>query len=379
MKAASIALVHDWLEAPGGGEAVLAELLRMYPGADVYALVDFLTPGERMKVGVGRVTTSSLQRMPAARHWFRYAALLHPTIIERFDLSRYDLIISDSHAIAKGVRKRGNQVHICYCYTPARFAWTMATTYKARAADSARWLAPVVHCAQARFRSWDRAASERVDRFIASSQHIAHVIADCYDRPADVVYPPVDVARFASVGHGSHGGPYVTVSRLVPYKRIDLLIEAFRRMPTRRVTIVGDGPERGRLEKDLPLNVTLAGRLDDAQCAAIVGDARAFVFAALEDFGIAPLEAQAAGTPVIAYREGAIDETIADLDHETPTGVLYDRQTPDAIVDAVLRFEREGARIDASACRANAARFAPERFRAAFAARVAAALAELET
>jgi glycosyltransferase involved in cell wall biosynthesis len=203
------------------------------------------------------------------------------------------------------------------------------------------------------------------------------VIADCYDRPADVVYPPVDVARFASVGHGSHSGPYVTVSRLVPYKRIDLLIEAFRRMPTRKLMIVGDGPERSRLEKDLPPNVTLAGRLDDAQCAAILGDARAFVFAAVEDFGIAPLEAQAAGTPVIAYREGAIDETIADLDHETPTGVLYDRQTPDAIVDAVLRYEREGARIDASACRANAARFAPERFRAAFAARVAAALAEL--
>src|SRR5205823_13527612 len=142
MTAVSIALVQDWLEAPGGGEAVLAELLRMYPGADVYALVDFLSPSERMKIGVSRVTTSSLQRMPAARRWFRYAALLRPTIIERFDLSRYDLLISDSHAIAKGVRKRGSQVHVCYCYTPARFAWTMATTYRARAADRARSLPP---------------------------------------------------------------------------------------------------------------------------------------------------------------------------------------------------------------------------------------------
>ena len=230
MTAVSIALVHDWLEAPGGGEAVLAELLRMYPGADVYALVDFLSAAERTKLGVGQVTTSALQRLPLARRWFRYAALFHPRIIERFDLSRYDLIISDSHAVAKGVRKNRRQIHVCYCYTPARFAWTMATTYKARAADSGRWLAPVVHCAQARFRSWDQAASTRVDRFVASSRHIARVIAQCYDRPSDVVYPPVDVARFASAGDGSHNGPYVTVSRLVPYKRIDLLIDAFRRM-----------------------------------------------------------------------------------------------------------------------------------------------------
>ena len=292
--------MHDWLEAPGGGEAVLAELLRMYAGADVYALVDFLTPAERTRLGIGAVTTSSLQKMPAARWWFRYAALFHPRIIERFDLSRYDLVISDSHAVAKGIRKTGDQIHVCYCYTPARFAWTMATTYSERAAASGRWVAPLVRRAQARFRAWDRTASARVDRFVASSQHIARVIADCYGRSSDVVYPPVDVARFAAAGRGPHRGPYVTVSRLVPYKRIDLLIEAFRGMPSRALTIVGDGPDRRRLSIGLPPNVTLAGRLDDAQCAAVVGDARAFVFAALEDFGIAPLEAQAAGTPVIA-------------------------------------------------------------------------------
>ena len=370
MKANSIALVHDWLQAPGGGEAVLAELLQMYPGAALHALVDFLSADERSALGVDRVTTSALQRMPAARHWFRYAALLYPQIVERFDLSRYDLIISDSHAVAKGIRKSERQVHVCYCYTPARFAWTMASTYRERAADGSRWIAPVVHRVQARFRSWDRAASDRVDRFVASSRHIAGVIADCYDRPSEIVYPPVNVGRFASAGNGPHDGPYVTVSRLVPYKRIDLLIEAFRRMPTRSLNVVGDGPERNRLAADLPANVTLAGRLDDAQCAAVVGNARAFVFAALEDFGIAPLEAQAAGTPVIAYREGAINETIADLDEQAPTGVLYDRQTPEAIVEAVERFEREERRIDRDACRANASRFAPERFRTAFAARI---------
>jgi len=375
MRNTSIALVHDWLEAPGGGEAVLSELVRMYPGADVYALVDFLTPAERAKMGVGTVNTSALQRMPASRHWFRYAALLYPDIVERFELSRYDLIISDSHAVAKGVRKNKNQLHLCYCYTPARFAWTMAETYGERAAGRNRWLAPLVRYAMARFRSWDRGASERVDHFFASSQHIARVIADCYDRRADVVYPPVDAARFSLAGNGAHTGPYVTVSRLVPYKRIDLLVEAFRRMPARKLVIVGDGPERRNLARHLPSNVTLAGRLDDSDCAAIVGDARAFVFAALEDFGIAPIEAQAAGTPVIAYQGGAMNETIVDLNQAAPTGVLYDRQTPEAIIAAVERFERDAVRIDRNACRANASRFRPERFRIEFHARVDAALA----
>src|SRR5213079_1268662 len=212
MRNTSIALVHDWLEAPGGGEAVLSELVGMYPGADVYALVDFLTPAERAKVGVGKVTTSALRRMPAARHWFRYAALLYPDIVEHFELSRYDLIISDSHAVAKGVRKNNEQTHLCYCYTPARFAWTMAETYGQRAAGGNAWLSALVDRLMARFRSWDRAATERVDHFFTSSEHIARTIADCYGRRADVIYPPVDLARFAAAGNGAHTGPYVTVS-----------------------------------------------------------------------------------------------------------------------------------------------------------------------
>jgi glycosyltransferase involved in cell wall biosynthesis len=157
-----------------------------------------------------------------------------------------------------------------------------------------------------------------------------------------------------------------------------LLVEAFRRMPTRKLVIVGDGPERRNLARHLPANVTLAGRLNDSDCTAIVGDARAFVFAALEDFGIAPIEAQAAGTPVIAYRGGAMNETIVDLNQSAPTGVLYDRQTPDAIIAAVERFEQDAPRIDSNACRANASRFTPERFRIEFRARVDAVLAMMD-
>jgi glycosyltransferase involved in cell wall biosynthesis len=189
-----------------------------------------------------------------------------------------------------------------------------------------------------------------------------------------VIYPPVDVERFGDAGRAPHGDDYVTVSRLVPYKRLDVMIDAFRKLPTRRLTIIGDGPERARLARNVPSNVVLAGRLDDEQTARAVGRARAFIFAACEDFGIAPVEAQAAGTPVIAYREGGSAETIRGLDDALPTGVLFDQQTPDAIVDAIARFE--ATTIDADACRLNAARFAAPRFRIEFAAYVDAHVRE---
>lgn len=362
----SIALVHDWLDAPGGGEAVLASLLRLFPDAPVFTLVDFLSDDERSRFGSPAIRTSPLQRAPLARRWFRYAAALAPRLIERLDATGFDVIISDSHAIAKGVRKRTGQLHICYCHTPARFAWTMASTYSDRAAAGNRLREALAFRAQARFRAWDLAASRNVDHFVANSRHIADAIARCYGRAAAVIYPPVDVDRFDHVGRGARSDEYVTVSRLVPYKRVDLIVDAFRAMPGRRLTVVGDGPERARLSRSLPGNVTLAGRLDDAQTAELLGRARAFVFAAYEDFGIAPVEAQAAGTPVIAFRGGGSSETIRGLEGALPTGVLFDAQTSDAIVAAVGRFE--SATIDGDACRINAARFSAARFRAEFAA-----------
>lgn len=362
----SIALVHDWLDAPGGGEAVLASLLRLFPNAPVFTLVDFLTERERARLGNPVVRTTSLQRAPWSRRWFRYAAALAPALIERLDVSGYDIIVSDSHAIAKGIRKRPLQTHICYCHTPARFAWTMAGLYGEQAASGSRLRRLLAFRAQARFRAWDAKAAEGVDHFIANSRHIAALIAQCYRRESVVIYPPVDVERFRGVGHAARDGGYVTLSRLVAYKRVDVIIDAFRRMPSRRLTIIGDGPERARLAAGLPPNVTLAGHLDDDATAQRLGRARAFVFAAHEDFGIAPVEAQAAGTPVIAFRDGGIAETIRDIGSERPTGVLFDVQTPDAVVDAIRRFE--AATLDGDACRLNAARFSESRFRAEFAA-----------
>jgi glycosyltransferase involved in cell wall biosynthesis len=364
--------VHDWLDRPGGGEAVLASLIELFPRAPVFTLVDFLSADERSRLGAAAIRTSPLQRAPFARHWFRYAAALAPALIERLDCAGYDILVSDSHAIAKGVRKTEGQLHVCYCHTPARFAWTMAATYGERAAAGSRLRAAIAQRAQARFRAWDLAATRSVDHFIANSRHIADAIARCYGREAKVIYPPVDVERFHAVGRGARDGFYVSVSRLVPYKRMDLLIDAFRRLPKRRLVIIGDGPERARLARDLPANVTMTGRLDDAQTADLVGRARAFVFAAYEDFGIAPVEAQAAGTPVIAFGDGGSRETIHDLDSTMPTGVLFGTQDADAIVAAIGRFEQ--ATIDADACRINAARFSAARFRVEFAAHFASLL-----
>ena len=362
-----VALVHDWLDTWGGGEAVLAELLRVFPGADVYTLVDFFEPALRARLGSPRIAATALTAIPGARHWFRYAAVLRPQLIERFDLSRYDVVVSDSHAIAKGARTGPGQVHVCYCHTPARFAWTMAATYAEHAAGDAAWRRPVVDFLLARFRRWDRAASRRVDRFVANSRHIAAEISRCYGRDAAVVHPPVDVERFAAAAAARDADAartdYITVSRLVPYKRIDVLLEAFRRLPQRRLIVVGDGPERARLEALAVPNVEFTGALDDVATARRVAGARAFLFVALEDFGIAPVEAQAAGTPVIAYGRGGARESIRGLDDRTPTGLFFDEQAPEAVANAILEFETAAGTITAAACRENAQRFAATRFR----------------
>jgi glycosyltransferase involved in cell wall biosynthesis len=374
-----VALVHDWLDSWGGGESVLAEFLRVFPGADIYTLVDFMPPDDRARLGAGRIATSSLQHIPGARKWFRNAVVLCPGLIRRFELDSYDVVLSDSHAVAMGARVRAGQVHVCYCHTPARFAWTMSATYAERAAAGGSWRRPLVRHALARFRRWDRAASERVSCFVANSRHIAAAIMRCYGRDAEVVYPPVDIERFsAAAGARAATVPradYITVSRLVPYKRVDVLVEAFRGLPDRRLIVVGDGPDRARLEALAVPNVTFIGRQDDAETARQVAAARAFVFAAEEDFGIAPVEAQAAGTPVIAYGRGGVLESIRGQDHARPTGRFFDAQEPWAVVDAVRTFEAATSPISAAACRDNALRFTPARFREEMARVVDSAIA----
>jgi glycosyltransferase involved in cell wall biosynthesis len=359
-----IAIVHDWLDTWGGAENVLAALLDLYPNADLYAIVDFLSETDRARLGRRRIRTSFIQHLPYARRHFRKYLPLMPRAVERFDLSAYDLIISSSHAAAKGVMTGPNQFHICLCYSPARYAWEHEQQYLSDAGLD-RWpLAGVARRTLRRFREWDLRAAKRVDRFVAISVYIARRIERCYGRSAEVIYPPVNVARYSVATHRSSF--YLTLSRLVPYKRVDLLVAAFADMPARELVIAGDGPDMRAIAAAAPANVRLLGHVPDAERDRLLATARAFVFAAEEDFGIAPLEAQACGTPVIAYCRGGAAETMCGLDAPVPTGVFFSEQTSAAICDAVIRFEQSAERITASACRANAERFDVAAFRQHF-------------
>jgi glycosyltransferase involved in cell wall biosynthesis len=362
-----IALVHDWLDTWRGGETVLAEFCRMYPQADLYALVDFLGDADRKKLGDRRAVTSFLQRVPFARTHFRFFLPLFPRAIESLDLSRYDVVISSSHAAAKGVRTHSRQLHICYCYTPMRYAWDLQEQYLTQVGMGSGlrgWLARKM---LERFRIWDRDVSSRVDDFVAISRYVAERIRRCYSRESTVIYPPVTVAPQASIDAEPRGSTYVTVSQLVPYKRVDQLVEAFSLITDRELVIIGEGPEYARLKAMAGSNVRMLGRVSDRERDSWLARARAFLFAAEEDFGIAPLEAQGHGTPVIAFGRGGLSETIRGLDDDSPTGVLFAEQTASSIAQSIRTFEAQENRIHPDACRENAARFSAVRFRAEFA------------
>jgi glycosyltransferase involved in cell wall biosynthesis len=359
-----VAVVHDWLDTWRGGERVLAEILRIYPDADLFALVDFLPQAEREPLDGKRATTSFLQHIPFARAGFRMLLPLFPRAVESLDVSAYDLVISSSHAVAKGARTRPGQVHVCYCYTPMRYAWDLRDQYLAQTRLDRGLRGFIAKRMLARLRTWDCAASGRVDHFVAISNYIAERIRRSYGRDSSVIYPPVAVEPVEpSPLREAH---YVTVSQLVPYKRIDLIVDAFRLLPERELVVIGEGPERKRIAAIAPRNVRMLGRLPDADRNRWLATARAFVFAAEEDFGIAPLEAQALGTPVIAYASGAASETIRGLDASAPSGVLYGEQSAASIAKAVAEFEQSESRITASACRENAQRFDAARFRREF-------------
>lgn len=359
-----IAIVHDWLVGFAGGERVLKEILALYPRADVFTLVDFLSDEDRARLGGVRPHTSFLQHMPFARKHFRKYLPLMPRAIESFDLSAYDLIISSSHAFAKGVRVAPGQQHVSYCYTPIRYAWDLANTYFEHGGLNFPVVRHLAHAQAARLRRWDRATSDRVTQFIACSQHIAKRISAAYQRPSVVIYPPVDMDQAPLPA--DRDDFYLTVTRLVPYKRADMMIGAFRAMPERKLKVVGAGPAWAALAASAPPNVELLGYQPDAAVRDLMRRCRAFVFAAEEDFGISPVEAQSAGAPVVAYGVGGLAETVCGLDSATPTGVLFREQTVAALQAAILEFEENSGLIRSEACREQAQRFAPEVFRRAF-------------
>jgi glycosyltransferase involved in cell wall biosynthesis len=366
-----LAIMHDWLDKPGGAERVLQAMIECFPSADIYALVDMLAEQDRGVVLGKRVTTSFLQKLPGARRHFRTYLPLMPIAVEQFDLSRYDVVISSSWAVAKGVITSAEQLHIAYVHTPMRYVWDQQHEYLSLGRVDRGVRGALVRLLTHWLRLWDSRTANGVDVWLCNSANVARRIRKIYGRSAQVLHPPVPVDGFPFSAEKQDF--YLTCSRLVQYKRMDLIVEAFKSRPGRHLIVVGDGPELGRLRKlaGSAANITFMGRQPDDRLREMMRDARAFVFAANEDFGIVPLEAQACGTPVIAYGRGGALETIRGLDAAEPTGCFFFEQTPDAIARAVDAFEGMPVPIGAEACRANARRFSAERFAAQLQAIVA--------
>jgi glycosyltransferase involved in cell wall biosynthesis len=370
-----VAVVHDWLLDFSGAERVLAEILRCYPDADLYALFDHMQDRDRARLGGRRARTTFLQNMPgiASRHQL-YLPLM-PLAIEQLDLTGYDLVISSSHAVAKGVIVAPDTLHVCSIYSPMRYAWDMQFTYLEAGGMQHGLKGALARVLLHRLRNWDHRSAAGVDRFVADSRFVARRVLKSYRRHADVIYPPVDTEQFV-VG-ADKGDYYLTVSRLWPYKRVDLIVQAFAALPDRKLVIIGTGPDFARLKRMATPNVELLGYQPEPVVREHMQRARAFLFAAIEDFGIVPVEAQACGTPVIALGRGGAAETVLDLDGTAPpTGVLFREQTPQALTEAVRRFEAEAHRFTAAACRRHAESFAAGRFRAEFGTYVESAWTE---
>ncbi len=355
----SVAIVHEWLSNYAGSERVVEQMLAVLPDAEVFSLVDFLSQ-RRNILGGRKVHTSFIQRLPLARKRFRGYLPLMPLAVEQFDLSQFDIVISSQHAVSHGVLTRADQFHISYVHTPIRYAWDLTHQYL-RESKLNRGIRGMV----ARFilhylRLWDRAAADRVDLFVANSQYIARRIWKTYRRKARVIYPPVDTDAYELATNKADY--YLTASRMVPYKKIDLIVEAFASMPRCKLLVAGDGPEREKIVVKAGSNVEFVGYQPDEKLRELMQHARAFVFAADEDFGIMPVEAQACGTPVIAYGRGGALETVVD----GVTGIFFKQQTVTSLCDAVQRFETKTASFDPVEIRAHAERFGVDRFRGEF-------------
>jgi glycosyltransferase involved in cell wall biosynthesis len=359
-----VAIVHDWLTVYGGAERVLEQLINILPHADLFSIIDFLPQASRGFLRGKSVRTSFVQGLPFVRGKYRNYLSLMPLAVEQFDLTNYDLVVSSSHAVAKGIITGPDQLHISYVHSPVRYAWDLQHEYFAQAgmdngvkAWLARWM---MH----RVRMWDIRTANGVDHFVANSGFIRRRIWKIYRRDAIVIYPPVDVRKFGL--YTDKHDFYMTASRIVPYKRVDVIVKAFGYLRDKRLIVIGDGPEMQNIRNIKSDNVSILGHLNDEDLRYYMQRARAFLFAAQEDFGIAPVEAQACGTPVIAYGSGGVTESVRGLDMERPTGVFFTEPTVESLIAAIGLFEKHRGRIAPAACRDNAARFAPDRFRREF-------------
>ena len=347
-----VALVHHWLVTRRGGEHVFEALAELFPTADIFTLV---RGGSDVFPFLGgrTICPSFLQRLPRASHWYRYYLPLFPAAVAQLDLTGYDLIISSDAALMKGIRANPGAIHICYCHTPMRCIWTGYETYRNAAGPATRLALGAV---RSWLRRWDYEASRRVTLFVSNSQNVQNRIKECYGRESVVIYPPVDVENFSISGTNIAANDFfLLVSQLVPYKRVDLVVEAFNRSG-KKLVIIGDGPDKRRLIQRAKPNVQFLGAQPRHVVVKAMQQCKAFVFAGEEDFGIVMAEAQACGKPVIAFAEGGAREII----EPGITGVLFEEQTVPSLLNAVDQLDL--LRFEASQIRSSALRFGRERF-----------------
>ena len=369
-----VAVVHDWLTQKGGAEGVLEEILHLFPQADLHCVVDFLPEADRGFLGGRPVKTTFIQGLPFARKRYRSYLPLMPIAIEQFDLKDYDLVLSSSYAVAKGVITDPSQVHVSYVHSPMRYAWDMQHRYLHEAGIKKGLRSIIARSILHYMRIWDTRTVNGVDMFLANSEFIAGRVRKTYGRPATVIYPPVDTDNYTP---GTERGDfYLTASRMVPYKCIPMIVEAFKGMPDKTLIVIGEGPDMERARQAAGPNVQFLGYQSRAVLTDHMQRAKAFVFAAEEDFGIVPVEAQACGTPVIAFGKAGSLETVRGRPGPKRTGVYFLRQTPEAIREAVEEFERSASTITAEACRQHAETFSITRFRAQLSESISRALAE---
>jgi len=329
------AIIHEWFVNYAGSERVVESFTNIWKDADIFTLVDFLSASERETIVKGKFpNTSFIQRLPFARTKHRSYLPLFPLAIEQFDLSDYKVILSSAHAVAKGVITNSQQLHISYCHTPMRYAWDFTHQYLKESNLQKGIKAAIVKSFLHYLRMWDYTTANRVDHFIANSHYIARRIKKIYNKDAAVIYPPVDTANFPCVT--SKENFYVTASRFVPYKRIDLIVEAFAAMPDKRLLVIGDGPEKEKIYGKAKKNIEFLGYLEGDAFTSYLQKAKAFVFAAEEDFGIVVAESLASGTPVIALNKGGTAETV----QHNKNGIHFNEQSSSAIKEAVLEFEK---------------------------------------
>ncbi|ELN9581103.1 MULTISPECIES: glycosyltransferase family 4 protein [Enterobacter] len=357
---AKISLVHEWLLSYAGSEQVSSAILHAFPEAELFSVVDFLTEEQRKNFLGKHATTSFIQKLPKAKKYYQKYLPLMPLAIEQLDVSEADIIISSAHSVAKGVITGPDQLHISYVHSPIRYAWDLQHQYLRESGLNTGvkgWLAKwFLH----KIRIWDYRTAHGVDHFIANSQYIARRIKKVYGREASVIYPPVDVENFEV--NNEKQDYYFTASRMVPYKRIDLIVETFSQMPDKKLIVIGDGPEMKKIQSKVKDNITLLGYQPFSVLKEHMQNAKAFVFAAEEDFGIIPVEAQACGTPVIAFGKGGALETVRPVGIENPTGIFFKQQTVTSLHDAIDEFEKTQSLFTPNACRENAERFSRARF-----------------